>query len=171
MEKKLDELINKRSIAYNAVLQKHKIIPEATYLKTIRKGIQYRGLDFQTDLIRALSPGLSQSNLDDDSMMGPPPPAGSFVNDEGVTIVPGASGNSGGAFFSWLSNALGAANSVGDTIRKLRGDITGGLTAGEAAIAAEQQQKKSKQTKVLIIGAVVAIVVMVLVLVIKKKGS
>jgi len=165
MEQALDNLIAERQVQFNAVLQEFKIIPEMSNIATIKKGIRQGGSRFEIALIRALSRPNGFSNTDTATLEGPPPPPGAFINDDGVTVVPGANGVN---FWSWVNNILGAANATGDTIAKLRRDITGSYSPEELQLQAQIESKKAGQTRILTIGAIAAVVVIVLILIFKK---
>lgn len=156
---KLNQLVAANQDAFNSVIRRYRIIPEATNFETINKGFRQRGTAFETDLIRAL--------------------AGSYVNytDENGNEVTGPeeynynldpAAPSGSNFWTVFNQILGGASALGATFAKVRTDVTGEYTPDQLQAQTMYEAQKAKQTQYLMIGAVIAIVLIVILLIFKK---
>ncbi len=161
---KLNELVESRKSQYDNVLRRFHIMPESSHLETIKKGISQKGAPFEIALIAALR-GSNFSNFSPsenaDNEMGPFLPEG-WTPPDGEPIA------GTGKFWDFLTKALGAAGSVGDTIAKLRADVTGELSPSQMQLQLKAEEAKAAQTKMLVWGAVIAVVVIVSILLFKK---
>lgn len=151
----INQLLQKNSFAVNELIRQENIVAP-TMRQAIAVGYREHGTPFLLKVFNAVQEN-EISNFSDE--MGPEPPAGSYVNSEGITVVP----SQGSSFWGVWSNLLSYASQTGDTVNKLRNDIAG---TGEA-----QQQKYynegSKYTVMYIVAAIVVLAI-ILILIFKK---
>ena len=121
----IDLLLSKNQFAVSELLRQNHIL-YSDIKQGIKLGYERYGQSFAIKLINILSKDQNLSNSSDDTEMGPEAPPGSYVNDNGVTVVPGSEGSSN--FWSTWGNLLGFVGKTGSTYNQFMKDISGTST-------------------------------------------
>lgn len=118
----IDLLLSKNQFAVQELLRQNHIL-YSDIKQGIKLGYERHGESFAIKLINILSKDQNLSNSSDNTM-GPEAPQGSWVDDNGVTHVPGADGGSGNFWNIW-GNLLGYVGQTGSTYNQFMKDISG----------------------------------------------
>ena len=119
----INQLLLQNKFAVNELLRQHNII--SNDMQTgIKKAYQEHGDKFLLKLVNRLSGKSPLANYDPTTDMGPEAPDGSYVNTDGITVVPTTSGG-GSNFWDLWGNVLNYAGATATTIGAFKQNLSG----------------------------------------------
>jgi hypothetical protein len=174
----IQTILDNHAIEVQGLLRKHKIAGDLE-IGTIRKAYDQKGEPFMMDLLQIITPtssflGIGKGNgflgLGKKSTAQVYDPLADPLSDETWAAVESETTTgttTSGKGWDWWNNLLNTASKTGDTISKVKSDISG-QSAEQAALLNAQALQDASNTNMLYFVAAGFIALIVIILILKK---